>query len=315
MKKFVEAKPIRLPTSTRLESLVVHVGRVTPSGGVVFLGDAAHSFPPDVGQGVNSAFEDVEVFVNVLDTFGSDGTIEDIIIKYEMERVKDIKGLLEYVRRSTGFAAERLSWARMMSRVVSLKLRGTMSKRFPKWFSPSLVELNGSDCSYSEAIRLYDETTVRLWACGVSAVALPIMAGLGHALICCLISVACDRAYMRRMAVMKKWKNMEWLSSQRRAVADRSVAGAQRVVIVYARLKTAVCGSLWRLSINIPLTGWFGAQLVMAPEQRSTEEDDSTDGTLSQDGDDAAWHHDDREKTGRRPQRRREAGDCDSGVA
>ncbi|CAN8072214.1 unnamed protein product [Agarophyton chilense] len=165
MKKFVESKPLRFPNSTRLESLAVHVG-ADPSGGVLFLGDAAHSFPPDRGQGLNSAFEDVEVFMNVLGQFSSDSTVEDVLREYETERGKDVRGLLKYIRRSTGFVAQRSSFE-VGIQIADTRLRTILSRRFPKFFSPSLLELVSRDLPFSEVIRLYDATTVRMMICSI----------------------------------------------------------------------------------------------------------------------------------------------------
>ena len=42
-----------------------------PQAGVVLVGDAIHAFPPDIGQGVNSALSDVVMLGEALD--GADG--------------------------------------------------------------------------------------------------------------------------------------------------------------------------------------------------------------------------------------------------
>eukprot|EP00178_Gracilaria_changii_P001945 TRINITY_DN1284_c0_g1_i6.p1 TRINITY_DN1284_c0_g1~~TRINITY_DN1284_c0_g1_i6.p1 ORF type:complete len:560 (-),score=52.73 TRINITY_DN1284_c0_g1_i6:493-2172(-) len=175
MTKFVEAEPLRLPDSTRVESLVVRVGGATQAGGVVFLGDAAHSFPPDLGQGLNAAWEGVEVLMKVLDALKPDSTIREFVGRYETEREKDVRALLEIVRRSAGFLAQRLPWSKVALLVVSSRLRSVLSRRLPMWFSPSLVELISRECSYSEAIRLYDETTQRLWVFGISTIVVPVL--------------------------------------------------------------------------------------------------------------------------------------------
>jgi 2-polyprenyl-6-methoxyphenol hydroxylase-like FAD-dependent oxidoreductase len=59
---------------------------------VVLLGDAIHCFPPDIGQGVNSALEDVYVLNEALST--SDDEIARALPLYESLRFPDVKALV-----------------------------------------------------------------------------------------------------------------------------------------------------------------------------------------------------------------------------
>ena len=52
-------------------------------GGLLFLGDAAHSFPPDLGQGVNASFKSAAAFADVIDKMPADASVHDIVKAYE----------------------------------------------------------------------------------------------------------------------------------------------------------------------------------------------------------------------------------------
>eukprot|EP00955_Chlamydomonas_euryale_P112381 366130-Chlamydomonas_euryale.AAC.8 len=65
----------------------------SPSQGVLLVGDAAHSFPPDLGQGVNSGFEDVVVLNKVLEECNDQ--IEVALPMFEERRLPDVKALVE----------------------------------------------------------------------------------------------------------------------------------------------------------------------------------------------------------------------------
>jgi FAD binding domain len=68
--------------------------REQPAGrrcGVVLLGDAAHSFPPDIGQGVNSALQDVAVLHAALRDAADD--IGQALSLFERRRLPDVRAL------------------------------------------------------------------------------------------------------------------------------------------------------------------------------------------------------------------------------
>lgn len=64
--------------------------------GVVVLGDAAHSMPPDLGEGLNSALEDVSRLIDVIAAQSSKKplSVQKVLTKYERRRMPEVKALI-----------------------------------------------------------------------------------------------------------------------------------------------------------------------------------------------------------------------------
>ena len=162
--RFVNAKPVRFPHPQRASRLT----EVSPSGksGVILLGDAAHAFPPDIGQGVNSALVDVCVLQKC---FKSSSSLSDVLNRYEKERMPEVKSLVRlcqignpYQYRQTGTIAtlRRMLWnLNFVFRLLLFKAsRGLLSAN--AFFSMQ------SEPSYSKILRRCDAVTWLMRASG-----------------------------------------------------------------------------------------------------------------------------------------------------
>eukprot|EP01038_Epipyxis_sp_PR26KG_P010674 gene10674-14335_t len=64
------------------------------SSAAVLIGDSAHSFPPDLGQGVNSALEDV-VYLDRAFKNSSFIHLKDYLTDFQNHRLPEIKALIK----------------------------------------------------------------------------------------------------------------------------------------------------------------------------------------------------------------------------
>lgn len=152
MERFVTARPGRFPPIQRVNSLVGVSHSSSGNGsssGVAFLGDAAHAFPPDLGQGVNSALADVTLLIDALQ---ATDTLEAGLQKYEEDRHEDIDALMEIMQTMSN--AYQYGQNKFISKIISLKQIGTflLNKFAPSIFSKSVFFLC-SDHSYKDALR------------------------------------------------------------------------------------------------------------------------------------------------------------------
>ena len=109
---FVAARPGAFPAPRFVRQLAARRGRT----GVVLLGDAAHSFPPDVGQGVNAALEDVGALAAALGggagatARDDDAALDAALARYQAERAPAAEALARIVRVAFPYQYDQSFW-------------------------------------------------------------------------------------------------------------------------------------------------------------------------------------------------------------
>jgi 2-polyprenyl-6-methoxyphenol hydroxylase-like FAD-dependent oxidoreductase len=133
-------------------------GRGTTASGILLLGDAVHCFPPDIGQGVNSALEDVFVLNQVLEENEDDLT--QSLLRYEAVRSPDVYAV---VRLAQVAAPWQYNQAPLRGRLwaIGFVIRLGLSKVLP-WISPpAFFLIRNHQLSYQE-IWLRNQRTRRI---------------------------------------------------------------------------------------------------------------------------------------------------------
>ena len=131
--------------------------QVNQGTAVILFGDAVHCFPPDIGQGVNSALEDVYLLHEILAETQDD--LSQALPRYESLRQPNIQALIRLVQISFPWQynqdpLQKRLWA------LNFFLRFLLSRVFPFLFNPhSFLLIQNHELSYSEILAKSNRTT------------------------------------------------------------------------------------------------------------------------------------------------------------
>ena len=124
---------------------------------VVLAGDAVHAFPPDLGQGVNSALEDVYQLHRCLNANPSN--ISQALASYEKNRLPEAKALVKLMK--FGFPYQ-YNQAPIKSKLATMNVlfRLLLNKVVPFVFSPPVAfMIQDEKISYSNILQAATKTT------------------------------------------------------------------------------------------------------------------------------------------------------------
>ena len=115
---------------------------------VLILGDAAHAVSPSLGQGCNSALEDVAILNGIIEEYHDDW--QQILPQFTQQRIPDTHALQEL--SNYGFPRSKIL---IFEFVIRLRFARFFNKLFPRLFKPFLFDLiNDAHLSYSEILQL-----------------------------------------------------------------------------------------------------------------------------------------------------------------
>ncbi|GMH86530.1 hypothetical protein TrVE_jg4674 [Triparma verrucosa] len=137
----------------------------SPNAGIVLVGDSAHAFPPDIGQGVNAALFDVVELEKTL-TDPRHQNLASALSNYEKIRLPETKALIKLCATSNPFQYKQtgiISSLRQKLWTANFVLRLLLSKIFGKLFSPNSFYALQGEFSYVKIMSRCDRTTALLY--------------------------------------------------------------------------------------------------------------------------------------------------------
>lgn len=173
MEEFVQGRYSTFPSISHPPSITSSINGAV----VIALGDAAHTVPPDMGQGLNASIEDVTILSSILSSH-VDWDWCKVATQYQDERFEDVKALCELCAFA-GQAIDPGKPVRNWVASVDTKMRTMGDKKLPKgWVYPPVFAMLSRQWPYAVARRRYRVTTIRLLAAvGVCvAIALYVLA-------------------------------------------------------------------------------------------------------------------------------------------
>lgn len=139
-----------------LPSVLDSAVKQNTTGGILLLGDAVHCFPPDIGQGVNSALEDVFILNTILTE--TQDNLAQALPRYEAVRAPDVSALIHLAQTA---APWQYNQAPLRGRLwaIAFVLRLGLSKLLPIISPPAFVLIQNHELSYQDIWRREQQTT------------------------------------------------------------------------------------------------------------------------------------------------------------
>ncbi len=155
---FVQLEAGAFPAPQYARNLHASLGPDDARTQVLLIGDAAHAFPPDLGLGVNSALQDLDVLSRHLDR---EGDLHQAAVDYEKERLPETRDLVWVVEKTF---PEQYNHRPVRLKIWALGFFGRwgMHKIAPSLFDkPAFLLSQDPDMPYGEMKRRKKRTDLR----------------------------------------------------------------------------------------------------------------------------------------------------------
>lgn len=149
---FILGKSVEFPFITLRSSMGAKVG---DAGGVLIVGDAAHAVPPDLGQGLNAAIEDVNVLTATAMEVDSHANFGDLAYQFHNNRIDDITSMTE-ICSYVGFLG--VSKFRKLDNTI----RSFLGKKVPALFDPPFFVFLSVGYPYAQVKRRQRSMTYKM---------------------------------------------------------------------------------------------------------------------------------------------------------
>jgi len=168
--RFAEKDGLSLPPVQYSPEL--HVRSSSGKAAVVILGDAAHTFPPDMGEGVNSGLQDV---VELDEALTKNEKLGDAAMEYSKTRKPETKALAKICTYGAPFqygqfggilTVKKTLWT--LNFVMRMLLNKLSFGLTPK---PLLLELSDTNLPYGAVWKRAQILTFSLWTACVAVMA------------------------------------------------------------------------------------------------------------------------------------------------
>lgn len=162
---FAIMEPGRFPQPQYIENIIAELGAGEAKTPILLIGDAAHCFPPDLGLGVNSALEDLELLALELET---NPDWRAASREFATKRLPENKALVRLVQTTFPEQYATRPWA-MRRWVAGFMLRLVLHRIAPSIFDKHVMLLSQDpDIPFSEVENRRDKTNLRIYGLGAA---------------------------------------------------------------------------------------------------------------------------------------------------
>ena len=162
--RFAKSEGGKFPTPQYCSGLYF-VGGSIGAASAVLLGDAIHCFPPDIGQGVNSALEDVFVLHEALSK--SNSNLSVALPLYESWRFPDVTALVRLAQIAFPWQYNQAPFRKSLWN-INFFFRLLLSRLLPYIFSrPAFLLIQNHELSYEEILGKAQRTTQNILVLGL----------------------------------------------------------------------------------------------------------------------------------------------------